>query len=97
MLNVFIYSLCLITILTVLFSAVPYGVKRDLWADIPGDFVANLTSSPKYVNNSDMSISDILNRFDASFDAGDNFGQRLTTFFMVNAKICFEMSYWLGK
>ena len=80
-------------LLIISFPAVPHGVKRELWQKVYGNFVTDLTSSPKFINNS-ASITDILDKFDAEYDVGDDFGQRLTTYFMVcNVCIFFNLLY----
>lgn len=66
-------------------SGFRHGVLREIWQDVPGQHVYNLTSSSKYQEN--PTIKDILNHFDANKNIGDNYGQRLTTFYRVSFKL----------
>ncbi|KAL9968685.1 hypothetical protein ACROYT_G020803 [Oculina patagonica] len=55
------------------------GVIREIWQSVPGQYVFNLTSSTRYQEN--PNIKDIVKHFNAHRDIGDNYGQRLTTFY----------------
>lgn len=61
------------------------GVIREIWQAVSGQHVYNLTSSSEYQEN--PTIKDILNHFDAHKNIGDNYGQRLTTFYRVSFKV----------
>lgn len=58
---------------------------REIWQSVPGDYVFNLTSSAEYQEN--PNIKDILNHFHAHIEIGNNYGQRLTTFYRVSFKL----------
>ena len=66
-------------------SGFRHGVIREIWQYVLGQHVYNLTSSSKYQEN--PTIKDILNHFDANKNIGDNYGQRLTTFYRVSFKL----------
>jgi len=52
-------------------------VKRELFRDIQGDSVADLTASQKFIDNQPDVVS-LLGSFEAPLNAGDNYGQRLS-------------------
>ncbi|XP_031566954.1 uncharacterized protein LOC116301920 [Actinia tenebrosa] len=66
----------------VLIQALNPGVRRELWQTIPGDSVANLTSSNEYQSKA-ANIIDILPSLDAPIDIGEVYGQKLTTYFLA--------------
>lgn len=55
------------------------GVLRELWQSVQGNYVANFTSSSRYQDSPD--IKDAINHFSAPWNIGDNYGQRLTSFY----------------
>ena len=58
----------------------PYaGVIREVWFDVPGYQVSDLTSDPNFPNN--PSSTEVLDKMDAPYNIGDNYGSRLSGYF----------------
>ena len=55
------------------------GVIRELWQDIPGYKIMDLTSNPNFPNN--PSSIEVLDKFDAPHNVDDNYGSRIRGFF----------------
>ena len=55
------------------------GVIRELWNDVSGYKISDLTSNPDFPNN--PSSIEVLDKFDAPFNVGDNYGSRVRGFF----------------
>lgn len=72
-------------VLLVLLSGFRRGVISEIWQAVPGQYVFNLTSSSQYQENAN--IKDILSHFAADREIGDNYGQRLTTFYRVSLEL----------
>jgi len=63
-----------------LFSGDPFaGVIREIWQDIPGYRIMDLTSNPNFPNN--PSSIEVLDKFDAPHNVDDNYGSRIRGFF----------------
>ncbi|XP_020610810.1 uncharacterized protein LOC110049362 [Orbicella faveolata] len=56
-----------------------HGVTREIWQSVSGQHLYNLTSSSQYQES--PTIKDTLNHFVANENIGNNYGQRLTTFY----------------
>eukprot|EP00795_Rhopilema_esculentum_P005038 gene5038-148_t len=55
----------------------PYaGVIREVWFDVPGYQISDLTSDPNFPNN--PSSTEVLDKFDAPFNIDDNYGSRIS-------------------
>ena len=58
----------------------PYaGIIREVWYDIPGYQVSDLTAQQSYPNK--PSSLEVLDKFDAPFNVDDNYGSRLSGYF----------------
>ncbi|XP_027047022.1 uncharacterized protein LOC113674731 isoform X3 [Pocillopora damicornis] len=55
------------------------GVIREVWQDIPGYRIMDLTSNPNFPNN--PSSIEVLDKFDAPHNVDDNYGSRIRGFF----------------
>ena len=65
---------------TLLLPGDPFaGVIRELWQDIPGYKIMDLTSNPNFPNN--PSSIEVLDKFDAPHNVDDNYGSRIRGFF----------------
>jgi len=57
--------------------ALAVNLVRDVWLNVPGTYVSNLTSLPSYPFSPDQS-SVLTNLFEAPENFGDNYGQRVS-------------------
>ena len=55
------------------------GVIREVWQDIPGYRIMDLTSNPNFPNT--PSSIEVLDKFDAPHNVDDNYGSRIRGFF----------------
>ncbi|XP_032238898.2 uncharacterized protein LOC5513456 isoform X2 [Nematostella vectensis] len=55
------------------------GVIREVWQDIPGYKITDLTSNPNFPNS--PSSIEVLDKFDAPHNVDDNYGTRIRGFF----------------
>jgi hypothetical protein len=64
------------------------GVTVQMWFNIPGTDLNGLTKNPRYPGKPDLSSK--LLGFETQENVGDNYGVRLTTYFMVRIMDYFE-------
>ena len=55
------------------------GLIREVWYDIPGYTIADLTSNTNFPNR--PSTTEVLDKFDAPYNYADNYGSRITGYF----------------
>ncbi|XP_020914263.2 uncharacterized protein LOC110251852 [Exaiptasia diaphana] len=79
--NLVLYTIFILTVI-VCIQGLDRGAKRELWQGILGDQVYDLTSSPKY-KNQPADIVTILTLLEAPDDIGENYGQRVTSYFLA--------------
>ncbi|XP_057314445.1 uncharacterized protein LOC130655679 isoform X2 [Hydractinia symbiolongicarpus] len=55
------------------------GLIREVWYNIPGYDISDITSNPNYPNR--PSSTEVLDKFDAPFNVDDNYGSRISGYF----------------
>lgn len=55
------------------------GLIRDVWYNVPGYTITDLTSDPNYPHR--PSSTEVLDKFDAPFNVDDNYGSRISGYF----------------
>ena len=55
------------------------GLIREVWYDIPGYSINDLTSNPNFPSR--PSSVEVLDKFDAPFNVDDNYGSRISGYF----------------
>jgi hypothetical protein len=57
------------------------GLVREVWKDMGGYQVSDLTSNPNFPNN--PSSVEVLDNFDAPYNVEDNYGSRVRGYFVA--------------